>query len=178
MKRITVIAALCLALTGCLHAPYGPAVSGSVAFGPGGIEGGAVSVGSGYLSTPLIFPVLPLPAFRPAPPPPPRRPALRPAPRPALAALDEKAPLPPAAESAPERCRRGPPPWACTPALMPRRGLTFIARAPPPCPRRPLASCVAAWVAWVAWRLGCAAWAWLLGWAWWLGWWAVAWVVG
>lgn len=83
---------LCFTLAGCAYDPYAPPVSGSMSFGPGGIYGGTVSVGTAYYPTPLLFPVLPPPRLYHAPryyhaPPPPRyyhapppRPLFRPAP--------------------------------------------------------------------------------------------------
>nr|WP_077071352.1 hypothetical protein [Mailhella massiliensis] len=90
MKRRLLAVMLAALLAGCAPDPYGPDVSGSVAFGTGGVYAGGVSVGTGgyytprYYGTSLLFPVLPPPVVvhprphRPPhgvlPPPPPHRP--------------------------------------------------------------------------------------------------------
>ena len=67
MKRLLFTALLCTTLAGCAYDPYGPDVSGNVAFGTGGIYGGTVAVGA----SPLIVPVPTHPIYV-TPPPPPR----------------------------------------------------------------------------------------------------------
>lgn len=90
MKSRLLALMFALALGGCAPDPYGPDVSGSVAFGTNGVYAGSIGVSSGgyyrpgYYGTPLVFPVLPPPVIvRPRPhppvhgvlpPPPPHRP--------------------------------------------------------------------------------------------------------
>ena len=87
--RFLAAAVLSLSLCGCAYDPYGPDVSGNVAFNSSGVYAGSVGVGvgtggyysPGYFGTSLLFPVLPPPVIvrpvhRPPPPailPPPHR---------------------------------------------------------------------------------------------------------